>query len=61
VAEKGSVQLEAALPSSPSEWCSKRGGRRGGENEGFKGLLVPLMARSLGRHTLPAFQRWTPR
>ena len=32
------------------------GGVRVSQHEGFKGLLVPLMARSLDRHTLPAFK-----
>jgi hypothetical protein len=31
------------------------GGTRLRQNEQFRGLLVPLMARSLDRHTLPAF------
>jgi hypothetical protein len=31
------------------------GGTRLSQNEEFRGLLVPLMARSLDRHTLPAF------
>jgi hypothetical protein len=31
------------------------GGTRFSQNEEFRGLLVPLMARYLDRHTLPAF------
>ncbi len=31
------------------------GGTRFRQNEQFRGLLAPLMARSLDRHTLPAF------
>jgi hypothetical protein len=33
----------------------KGGGTRFSQNEEFRGLLVPLMARYLDRHTLPAF------
>jgi hypothetical protein len=34
----------------------EEGGVRVSQHERFKGLLVPLLARSLDRHTLPAFE-----
>jgi hypothetical protein len=48
----GIFDARHSISISPRE----EGGVRVSQDETFKGLLVPLMARSLDRHTLPAFR-----